>query len=570
MSHRPSGRRVLLPGVIAFVIGAHVVASGQQAPPLQVPGALRSRVTVVPVAVYVTDLNGRPVADLKQSDFTVLEDGVRQSIASFSTQEFRAVSGRPATTPRLAEAQPPAPSSTPAGRTFLIMLGRGRLDEPSHGLKAIDGFLRTGLGPDDRVGLMAYTRVTDLTADREPMLRLLDRYRERYKRIEMHLDTWFTGLTLAFGGSDIPPAIQKDIDAIFDAPGLPRLRDLPMMEAPGEFEFQFASSWVRRAADPFDDPEFTYESHYIAEIRQDFEALFNAIEYLRPVKGPKHLVYVTENPLPFYYRDTDRLAEVANDAGVSIWPLQTGGNWPISGLHMPRAGSAAFIRPSLAGMLQYSALRAFAEDTGGRASVQQYADQGLAAFESSTRFQYTLGYSPAHAGADGKYHDIKVLVNRKGVRVHHRGGYFARDHFVAVDEREFMSNQRLRAAAAYWRNIVDIPLRWREDGATVQPGGEIAVQATIDPSGIVFENADGSRSASLDVAVFALDDDYKPIGESRQVIDLKIDEAKLAELKATGIPYSATVTPAGKAREMRLVVYQFSVDRLGTIVTKIR
>jgi VWFA-related protein len=566
MTHRPPGGRVLLV-VVGLAIGAHVVASGQQAP-LQVPGALRSRVTVVPVPVYVTDLRGRPVADLKESDFTVLEDGVRQSILSFSTQDFRQASGAQTAT-RPAEAQAGTAPANPR-RTFLVMLGRGRLDEPSHGLRALDAFLRTGLGPDDRVGLMAYTRVTDLTVDREPMLRLLDRYRERYKRIEMLLDTSLTGLALEYGGSDIPPAIQRDIDAIFDAPGLPRLRDLPMMEAPGEFEFQFASHWVKRAADPLNEPESVDESQYRAEIRQDFEALFNAVEYLRPVKGPKHLVYVTENPLPFYYRDTDRLAEIANDAGVSIWPLQTGGNWPISGLHMPRVGSAAFIRPSLAGMLRYRALRAFAEDTGGRASVQQHADQGLAAFESSTRFQYTLGYTPAHSGTDGKYHDIKVRVNRKGVLVHHRGGYFARDQFVPTDEREFLSNQRLRAAAAYWRNIVDIPLRWRDHGAAVQPGGGIAVEATIDPSGIVFTDADGARTASLDVAVYALDDDYKPIGESRQSIDLKVDEAKLAELKVTGIPFSATVTPAGKAREVRLAVYQFSVDRLGTIVTKVR
>jgi VWFA-related protein len=556
---------------MAFVIGAHVAASGQQAPsPLQVPGALRSRVTVIPVPIYVTDDRGRPVVDLKESDFTVLEDGVRQSITSFSTQEFRQTSGRQTPVTRAADAVPAAAAPAPAARTFLIMLGRGRLDEPSHGLRALEAFLRTGLGPADRVGLMAYTRVTDLMVDREPMLRLLDRYRERYKWIEMHLDTWFTGLTLEFGGSDIPPYVQRNIDAIFDAPGLPRLRDLPMMEAPGEFEFRFASHWVKRAADPFDDHESADETNYIAEMRQDYEALFNAIEYLRPVKGPKHVVYVTENPLPFYYRDTDRLAQVANDAGVSIWPLQTGGNWPISGLHMPKVGSGAFLRPSLVGFQQYQALRAFAEDTGGRASVQQFADEGLAAFESATRFQYTLGYSPAHAGSDGKYHDIKVLVNRKGVRVNHRGGYFARDHFVAIDEREFMANQRLRAAAAYWRNIVDIPIRWQDQGATVQPGGEVAVQATIDPAGIVFENVEGARTASLDVAVFALDGDYKPIGERRQTIDLKVDEAKLAELKATGIPWSAIVTPAGKAREVRLVVYQFSVDRLGSIVTKIR
>lgn len=552
---------------LALLLGAQVVASSQQAP-LQVPGALRSRVTVVPVTVYVTDTNGRPLTNLRESDFTVLEDGVRQSILSFSTQDFRRASGAPAAV-RRADAQPGAAPDAPR-RTFLIMLGRGRLDEPSHGLGAIDGFLRHGFGPGDRVGLMAYTRVTDLTVDREPMLRLLDRYRERYRRIEMRLDTSLTGLILDYGGSDIPADIQRDIDAIFDAPGLPRLRDLPMMEAPGEFDFRFASDWVRRAADPLNEPETIDESNYRAEMRQDFEALFNAIEYLRPVKGPKHLIYVTENPLPFYYRDTDRLAEIANDAGVSIWPLQTGGNWPMSALHMPKAGSASFIRPSLGGMLRYLAIRAFAEDTGGRASVQQFADKGLAGFESATRFQYTLGYSPAHAGADGRYHDIKVRVNRKDVIVHHRGGYFARDHFVPTDEREFMANQRLRAGAAYWRNIVDIPLRWRGQGATLQPGGDIAVQATIDPSGIVFEGGDGARAASLDIAVFALDGDYRPIGESRQTLDLKVDEAQLEALRTGGIPYAATLTPTGKAREVRLVVYQFSVDRLGSIVTKVR
>ena len=39
--------------------------------------------------VSVTDKNGRPMTDLKQEDFRVLEDGKRQSIAFFSTERNR-------------------------------------------------------------------------------------------------------------------------------------------------------------------------------------------------------------------------------------------------------------------------------------------------------------------------------------------------------------------------------------------------------------------------------------------------------------------------------------------------
>jgi hypothetical protein len=64
--------------------------------------------------------------------------------------------------------------------------------------------------------------------------------------------------------------------------------------------------------------------------------------------------------------------------------------------------------------------------------------------------------------------------------------------------------------------------------------------------------------------------EYQPIAERRRTLDLRIDEAQFAEFKTAGIPWSVTLTPAAKAREVRLVVYQFSEDRLGSIVTRIR
>ena len=52
--------------------------SAQQPP----PPTFRTGVTLVPVDVRVLDREGKPVTDLKQSDFTVLEDGAPHDIVT--------------------------------------------------------------------------------------------------------------------------------------------------------------------------------------------------------------------------------------------------------------------------------------------------------------------------------------------------------------------------------------------------------------------------------------------------------------------------------------------------------
>ena len=43
---------------------------------------------MVPVDVRAFDRNGKPVTNLTPEDFTILEDGVPQTIAHFSMQAF--------------------------------------------------------------------------------------------------------------------------------------------------------------------------------------------------------------------------------------------------------------------------------------------------------------------------------------------------------------------------------------------------------------------------------------------------------------------------------------------------
>ena len=79
--HPPSYTLFVAMGV-AILFGTSPV-SGQD-PEQQVPYVFEARVDMVSVAVAVTDKEGNFVTDLEISDFTVLEDGVRQEIRLFA------------------------------------------------------------------------------------------------------------------------------------------------------------------------------------------------------------------------------------------------------------------------------------------------------------------------------------------------------------------------------------------------------------------------------------------------------------------------------------------------------
>jgi VWFA-related protein len=71
-------------------------------------------------------------------------------------------------------------------------------------------------------------------------------------------------------------------------------------------------------------------------------------------------------------------------------------------------------------------LRRIAADTGGRAIVNSNdPTEQLKAVMNDASAYYLLGYSPTRRTNDGKFHEIKVRVKRRGVRLTARRGYWA-------------------------------------------------------------------------------------------------------------------------------------------------
>ena len=71
-------------------------------------------------------------------------------------------------------------------------------------------------------------------------------------------------------------------------------------------------------------------------------------------------------------------------------------------------------------------LRRIAADTGGRAIVNTNdPTEQLEGVMADASAYYLIGYTPTRRGNDGKFHEIKVRVKRRGVRVTARRGYWA-------------------------------------------------------------------------------------------------------------------------------------------------
>ena len=79
--------------------------------------------------------------------------------------------------------------------------------------------------------------------------------------------------------------------------------------------------------------------------------------------------------------------------------------------------------------IMQDALKSFAEKTGGTFVATPGGAEMRHAFESIVNElgnQYTVGYQPASAKEDGKFHSIEVRVARGGLKIRTREGYIAR------------------------------------------------------------------------------------------------------------------------------------------------
>jgi VWFA-related protein len=552
--------------LIALWLAMGAVAA--QAP--QEPRTFTSRITLVPVDVRVVDSRGQPVTDLRREDFTVLENGVPQQISHFEIQKLTA---REASAPAPAFVGE-APQARPQiARIFLFVFGRGRHSGPSHDLDAAIDFVRQRLVPQDYAAVLAYNRATEFTTDHERIAQVLTRFRDQHEWIEAQLVSLESPLALLYGSRAIPPHVQARIDETFRGPGGPATRTLQQVRPSDNARL---AKDDRRTTDALQEAGIAKErgetgmssddalanaphmslDEYVEQHAQSMQALENlyaGIQYLRQLEGEKHLVLVTREGLFLPRSEDDELiAAAANDARVVVDTLHTNPS-------MRAAGWADQTSQRLSAL------------TGGVSTITRTGTAAFRRIDEVTRVSYQLGYYPTNPRMDGRYRRITVTVKRPRLTAFYRHGYVARSAAPPVDRRTFVTYSRIAAAGGYGGEIRDLKLSMSSPAVVGQAGAQsVTLSAAIDTSTISFRIVDGKHVATLDAVAYCGGDRENIVGERWQTITIALTDANFALAQQIGIPFNTTVPVKGKVRFVKLIVYDYDGDKLGTALATIK
>jgi hypothetical protein len=313
------------------------------------------------------------------------------------------------------------------------------------------------------------------------------------------------------------------------------------------------------------------------ETFQDLGAVYSGIEYLRQLDGEKHLVFFTESGLRLPGReDGFALAHAASDARIALDTIHTGG---IASPPPPRyigANGTLVIQPVQSGAQLFAEgmaaedLRAMSELTGGQATAFRKAADALDRIDRSTRFQYLLGYYPANS-SDGKFRTLTVTVKRPGVTVLYRHGFYATEQLVPIDRRQFVTSSRVYAAGKYAPRIEDIKLTLKQPKVAEGGGApEVTFEMHVDLSRVAFTQVNDRYTAKLELAVFYGNAKQVVIGETWRTVDLNVNAANRERLLREGTPVTVTLPLPAGASDVKVVVYDYGSDLLGTAVAKVR
>jgi VWFA-related protein len=413
--------------------------------PQQGEDRLATGTTEVIFDAVVKDKKGRPVKDLKATDFQISEEGVPQEVRS-----FRVVSGD---TP---ESAPADAAKTPAnarkatarvleafnaGRigTVAMVFDRLSLDSRTRAHDAAISYIGTGMGQNDFIGVFGI----------DQGLTVVQTFTNNEQLVRQGIDRAGSASSSSYGDatSQITDLAQKDLvlstqlaEAEGQAAGNQSAGNIGNLATD-----RALNAMSLRTAEGFQRLEQTQRGEATTD------GLLAIIAAMGGVPGRKALVFFSEGvSIPTSVVANFRtVISNANRANVSIYAVDAAGlratsNTAEAGKAMSTLGqtriaqagskddpSGSMMRDSerneeLVRHVPESGLTQLAVETGGMlVSGTNNPGARLHQVNDDLHSYYVLTYTPKNQNYDGKFRQINVKVNRSGVDVQARKGYYA-------------------------------------------------------------------------------------------------------------------------------------------------
>ena len=546
---RATALMCLLAGV---ALTAGQTPGGQPAPAPQGPETPTFRVQVdyVEVDAFVTDGQGRFIRDLKKEDFEVSEDGKPQTINAFTLVDIpieRSI--RP-----LFAAQPIEPdvrtNARPFdGRIYIVVLDDLHV-QFSHSRmvrSVMRKFIQEKLGAND---LMAVIHVggksensQEFTNSKRLLLAAVDKFigkAERPATLEAYERYLATAGSPNANAAD--PLIQKR--------GFDARNTLQELDA--------VASWFGGVRGRRKSILFVSEG-----IDYDIEDVFGKQDASMIIDRTRDLIRAaTKSNVSIFAIDPRGLSDMG-DFSIELGGLPAdGGSSGLTDQQLASLGPRG-LQNEL--RLQHNSLRTLAEETGGFAVINTNSFENTfnRIVEENSSY-YVLAYYPPNPKRDGKFHNIRVRVNRPGVTVRARRGYANPTGKAPVPA----ANPAGRLSAET-REALDSPLP--VSGLTMQvfaapfkgTAPKASVLLGVEISGKNLRLAAGDQ---LQLSYYAMDAKGKYQGGSTETVTLNLRPETKAIVEETGLrALSRLELPPGRY-QLRVAANELSSKTVGTVL----
>jgi VWFA-related protein len=496
---------------------------------------LRTNTRLVLTDVVATDGNGKPVTNLSVDDFKILENGHPQRVANFSFHQ---------------------PATQVATRTI-------------------------SLPPDVVTNMPVYTAST--------MNIILfdsangDATEHAYARDELlkFLSTSEIHEPLAIF------ALHTDLKLLHDftTDGKALRAAVAAYKPPASFQ----------AGDSFESRQSAFSSNGNFHTSQrNIETTLNQLNVLAKTlvgyPGRKNLIWLSESfPLDLF----PDIATQVNMSGQDLRSAEASGGGPSSKEVMQNGGDfknyAALVK-KVSDALMNAHVAIYPVDAGGLSRdtrlAAQHTMKDMASWTGGRAFinrndiaigmrdslddgsvYYTLEYYPDNKQWDGQFRSIKVTVNRPGISLHYREGYYA------VDPEKLAKDEADRVAENFSRSLqADMPASTAIlFQAQVTPpsakASKVVVTFHVDPKTLTFEHKeDGHEFARLNCAVWAYGKDKnKPAMSNNDTVTANLTREEFQSMmKQQFLPCKRELELKSGTYELRMGVLDRTSNRIGT------
>lgn len=553
---------------------------------------LRVTTRLIEVNVVAQDKKGQPVRDLTRDDFTLLDDGKPQPISVFVLNTGQAPPAPAALPPGTYTNRPEGPSQ--AGNLSVILLDglNTSFADQTWSRSQVTRFLEQ-LQPQDRVAIYLLGEhlvvAQDFTSDSKTLLAVVRRMEGRVAR-ELAASTTAMPATVndtALGpmtglepsGGQLTASQQSAVGSVGPGSGGGGASaGLAAAAAAQAREEALFAQWIEERETAF---------FSVDRVRRTLDALTAIANHLASFPGRKNLIWVSASfPIQIgmltprapgdtrtqqqFGPELERAARALNNANLAVYPVgarglvaggASDGTTPASGRGVAGEG----VRDPEQLFSTQGVMDALADSTGGRAfyNTNDLPHAIRRALDDSD-VSYTLGFYPSRTKWDGKFREIKVHVDRSGVRLRYRQGYYAS---LAAPGKTERADQGQAALDLAMRSPLDesaLGLRAAIEG--LPDGKRAKLRIWVDAHDVTFQTEKNAvRAVNLDILLVELGSDGNVKSNALRTVHLGVPEKALAQVLRNGVELGSWLDIKPGATQLRLIARDTASGNLGSV-----